>query len=86
MITAMTGSRSPIRFVPHHDAFGHTFEDMARRVPDISKLQRSTGYRPSVELDEMLERVIEYWRSQPRTEAATLPHMFWPDEVSQFVH
>jgi nucleoside-diphosphate-sugar epimerase len=60
-VIAMTGSDSSIRFVPHHEVFGHSFEDMSRRVPDISKIQRLVGYRPTVHLSEILERVIEYW-------------------------
>ena len=60
-IRMMTGSDSPIQFVPHHEVFGHSFEDMSRRVPDISKIQQLVGYRPKVHLEEILERVIEYW-------------------------
>ena len=60
-VKAMTGSGSPIQFVSYHDVFGDNFEDMSRRVPDISKIQRLVGYRPKVHLDEILERVIAYW-------------------------
>ena len=35
---------------------------MPRRVPDISKIQALIGYAPTVELDEILSRVIEYFR------------------------
>src|SRR5262245_7764822 len=62
-IRTMTGSDSPIHFVPHHEVFGHSFEDMSRRVPDISKIRQFVGYRPKVQLDEILERVIAYWDS-----------------------
>jgi UDP-glucose 4-epimerase len=37
---------------------------MPRRVPDISKISALVGYRPTVELDEILERVIESFRQQ----------------------
>jgi nucleoside-diphosphate-sugar epimerase len=60
-ILAMTDSDSPMHFVPHHQVFGHNFEDMSRRVPDISKIQQFVGYKPTVHLDEILERVIQYW-------------------------
>jgi UDP-glucose 4-epimerase len=70
-ITAMTDSDSSIHFVPYHEVFGHSFEDMSRRVPDISKIQRLVGYRPSVQLDEILERVIEYWEPQSALVATT---------------
>jgi len=69
-IKAMTGSSSPIQFVPHHEVFGHNFEDMSRRVPDISKLQGLVGYKPKVQLDQILERVIEYWSLQSSAVAA----------------
>ena len=64
-VIAMTGSDSPIRFVPYHEVFGHSFEDMSRRVPDISKIHQLVGYQPKVHLDEILERVIEYWKPAP---------------------
>jgi len=64
-IIAMTDSDSPIRFVPYHEVFGHNFEDMSRRVPDISKIQQLVGYQPKVHLNEILERVIEYWTPAP---------------------
>jgi len=75
-ITALTGSDSPIQFAAYHEVFGHHFEDMPRRVPDISKIQRLVGYRPKVHLDEILERVIEYWKASsiavaPRRQAVT---------------
>ncbi len=69
MITAMTGSDSPIQFKPYQEVFGHSFEDMSRRVPDISKIQQLIGYRPEVQLEEILERVIEFWTSQPAAPA-----------------
>ena len=69
-VIGMTGSSSPIRYVPHHEVFGHNFEDMSRRVPDISKIQRQVGYKPTVHLDEILERVIAYWAPQSAAVAA----------------
>jgi UDP-glucose 4-epimerase len=66
-IIAMTGSDSTIRFVPYHEVFGHSFEDMSRRVPDISKIRQLVGYKPTVHLDEILERVIEYWMPETVT-------------------
>jgi UDP-glucose 4-epimerase len=69
-IKAMTGSASPIQYVPHHEIFGHNFEDMSRRVPDIGKLRALVGYKPKVQLDQILERVIEYWTLQSSAVAA----------------
>ena len=66
-IKTMTDSKSPIHFVPYHQVFGHSFEDVSRRVPDIGKIKRLVGYKPKVQLDEILERVIEFW--DPRAAA-----------------
>ena len=63
-IRTMTDSQSPIQRVPYDQAYEAGFEDMPRRVPDISKLRALVGYEPTVELDEILERVIEYFRQQ----------------------
>jgi UDP-glucose 4-epimerase len=57
-IKAMTGSSSPIVTIPYDQAYECGFEDMARRVPDIAKIRALIGYEPTVELDEILERVI----------------------------
>jgi UDP-glucose 4-epimerase len=61
-IKQMTGSDSPIVVVPYEQAYEAGFEDMPRRVPEIGKIRDLVGYRPTVELDEILTRVIEYFR------------------------
>jgi UDP-glucose 4-epimerase len=53
-----TGSRSPIRVVPYGEAYTAGFEDMMRRVPDLTKIRALTGYRPTRTLDQILEDVI----------------------------
>lgn len=64
-IKAMTGSASPIVKIPYDEAYEAGFEDMPRRVPDISKIRALVGYAPTVELDEILTRVIASLR-QPQ--------------------
>ena len=54
----MTGSTSPIVTIPYDQAYESGFEDMPRRVPDIAKIRALIGYEPTVELDEILARVI----------------------------
>ena len=56
-----TGSRSAIAYVPYERAFDHSFEDMPRRVPDISKLRRLIGYEPQIHLNGIIDSVIQYW-------------------------
>jgi UDP-glucose 4-epimerase len=63
-IRTMTGSRSDIVKIPYDQAYEAGFEDMPRRVPDISKIKTLVGYAPTVELDEILTRVIEHFRQQ----------------------
>jgi UDP-glucose 4-epimerase len=63
-VKAMTASNSSIVRVPYDQAYEAGFEDMPRRVPDISKLRTLVGYEPTVQLDEILTRVIEYFRQQ----------------------
>jgi len=60
-ITFCGGWAGTLEFVSHHQIFGQNFEDMARRVPDISKIQNFVGYKPSVHLEEILARTIDYW-------------------------
>jgi UDP-glucose 4-epimerase len=57
-VKEMTGSASPIVTIPYDQAYEAGFEDMPRRVPDISKIRALIGYEPTVELDEILTRVI----------------------------
>jgi UDP-glucose 4-epimerase len=57
-IKAMTGSTSPIVTIPYDQAYEAGFEDMPRRVPDITKIRAFIGYEPTVELDEILSRVV----------------------------
>jgi UDP-glucose 4-epimerase len=59
-----TGSDSRIEFVPYNAVFDESFEDMPRRVPDISKIRRTVGFTPQVHLDEIIDRVIAYWRAE----------------------
>ena len=57
-VKALTGSTAEIVLVPYDKAYEAGFEDMLRRVPDLAKIRQLTGYEPTVQLDEMLSRVI----------------------------
>jgi UDP-glucose 4-epimerase len=61
-IKALTGSSSDIVRIPYDQAYESGFEDMPRRVPDISRISALVGYKPTVELEEILQRVIESFR------------------------
>lgn len=59
-VVALTGSKSEIRMIPYDLAFAGTegFEDMRRRVPDLSKIRGLTGYEPRHGLDSILARIV----------------------------
>jgi UDP-glucose 4-epimerase len=63
-VKSLTGSDSKIVFVPYDQAYEEGFEDMPRRVPDLSKIHKLIDYQPTFDLDEILESVIDYHRSE----------------------
>ncbi|HEY8461042.1 MAG TPA: GDP-mannose 4,6-dehydratase [Blastocatellia bacterium] len=63
-VKLLTGSDSKIVFVPYEQAYEEGFEDMLRRVPDLSKIHKLIDYQPILDLDQILESVIEYHRSE----------------------
>lgn len=64
-VKELTGSRSEIVAIPYELAYGEGFEDMPRRVPDITKVGQLIGYRPTRSLDQILQSVIEFFRDSP---------------------
>jgi len=64
MVRTATGSRAEITLVPYEKAYEEGFEDMHRRVPDLTKIRRLIGYEPTVGLAEILRRVTDYYRAQ----------------------
>lgn len=63
-VQAATGSDSEITLVPYEEAYGEGFEDMRRRVPDISKIERVLDWRPTASLDQILDEVIAHQRTR----------------------
>jgi Nucleoside-diphosphate-sugar epimerases len=59
-VVKLAQSSSPIVLVPYEHAYEAGFEDMRRRVPDISRLTALTGFRPTLDLDDIIRTVIEY--------------------------
>lgn len=73
-VKAMTGSASRIVLVPYDTAYEEGFEDMPRRVPDITRLQRLIGHEPKVSLEQSLRTIIEdqerrLWKTSVATTA-----------------
>ena len=63
LVKTMAASRSDIVNVPYEEAYESGFEDMPRRVPDLSKARALVGYAPQVQLEEILKKVIEHHRT-----------------------
>jgi UDP-glucose 4-epimerase len=61
-VRTLAGSSSPIKYVPYDEAYESGFEDMARRVPDLTKARAMIGYEPKFRLDDILGQIIEYFQ------------------------
>lgn len=59
-VKELTQSESDIVFVPYDEAYEEGFEDMPRRIPDISKIRKLVGFEPKMDLDGILQSVIDY--------------------------
>ena len=64
-VKELTQSTSEIVFVPYDDAYEEGFEDMPRRVPDITKINQLVGFKAEMTLDGILETVIGFHRGRP---------------------
>ncbi|WP_170516161.1 NAD-dependent epimerase/dehydratase family protein [Ruegeria atlantica] len=62
-VIELTGSNSEIRYVPYDAVYPEGFEDMQRRLPDVSKLERVTGFRPMRTLQQTIEDIITEMQS-----------------------
>ncbi|MFW5870557.1 MAG: NAD-dependent epimerase/dehydratase family protein [Candidatus Sumerlaeota bacterium] len=70
-----TGQKSEIRHIPFSKAYDEDFEDMERRVPDLTRIQACIGYEPTKNLDQIIDDVIAYigarnpsWQEKPSEE------------------
>jgi len=62
-VKRLTASGSDIVHIAYDRAYSKGFEDLRRRVPDISRLRELIGFVPRDDLDATLERVIRYYRT-----------------------
>jgi len=59
-----TQSSSPIKLIPYDKVYeSGTFEDLARRVPDLTRLKQQIGYKPQHTLDTIIDQVVEQFAS-----------------------
>lgn len=59
LVKEKTRSSAEIIFVPYDVAYDETFEDMRRRIPDLSRIQKMIGYYPRVSLTQIIEKIME---------------------------
>jgi UDP-glucose 4-epimerase len=57
-VRAAAGSKSRIVHVPYEQAYAEGFEDMLRRVPDVTKLERTIGFKPGTSLEKIIADVV----------------------------
>ena len=62
-VIAATGSKSEIKMLDYQQAYPAGFEDMARRVPDISKIKSVIGWQPDYDIDSIIADVVTYFKS-----------------------
>jgi len=64
LVKRVTRSSSEIVLIPYDSAYGDGFEDMPRRVPDLTKIRSLIGYRPTLTLREIIAHVVAFYQDQ----------------------
>ncbi len=64
LMIRLWGSRSSITFVPQESVYGHSYEDIPRRVPDLRVMKEILRVTPQIPLDKGLKRTIQWSRGQ----------------------
>lgn len=62
-VIALTGSNSKIEYVPYDKAYSSRFDDLRRRVPDLGRIQKAIGFKPTHRLDQILQELIDLAQS-----------------------
>jgi UDP-glucose 4-epimerase len=59
-VIEITGSKSSIEKIAYEKAYPQGFEDMQRRVPDISKIKQALGWAPEINLDQIIKDMAAF--------------------------
>jgi UDP-glucose 4-epimerase len=59
-VLSVTGSKSEITYTPYSDAYPAGFEDIPRRVPDISKVKNAIGWSPTKDLKQIISDIAAH--------------------------
>ena len=62
-VITLTGSKSSLKFIPYSEAYPAGFEDMQRRIPDITKIKKTIGWEPIHTLDSIIQSVADSLRN-----------------------
>lgn len=62
MVVERSGSQSSLQFVPFEEAYDPSFEDLARRVPNLSRIREVLGYQPQYSIEQIVDDVIRHER------------------------
>jgi len=63
-VRQLTGGRSRIAHLSYQEAYAEGFEDLGRRIPDLHKLERAIGFRPSGSIGTIIRRIIDHERGR----------------------
>jgi UDP-glucose 4-epimerase len=63
-IIKLTGSKSKIEYIPYEEAYEEGFEDMQRRIPDINKINKLIGFKPTYTLPEIIKDIVKYLKDK----------------------
>ena len=58
-VITQTNSKSQLEYIPYKEAYGAGFEDMQRRVPDLTKIKNLTGWQPKRDLTQIISDIVE---------------------------
>jgi UDP-glucose 4-epimerase len=78
MVKERTQSASAIQFVSYDQAYAPGFEDMQRRVPCLEKLAELTGFRPTINLEVIVDEVIAYFSARESESSVPLSCLVSP--------
>jgi UDP-glucose 4-epimerase len=69
LVKEIADSDSPVQHISYEQAYGKDFEDMRRRVPDLSRVRSLIGYAPSKSLRQIVEAVTEHFRASQQEQS-----------------
>jgi UDP-glucose 4-epimerase len=64
LVKKLSNSTSPIKMIPYEEAYEEGFEDMPRRMPDVSKLRDLVGFAPEMGIEQVVQSVISHYRER----------------------